>query len=206
MEEETLKFLERHNISQKEIIDAEGLSISDLRDHMKANNILFAYNTTECDYGHTIRTRKGHCIVCNTHTIAFLRRYLVTGHIYIAGSISKQLIKVGMSTVPIDKRLSALNSRKVGNTNDWVVIKSVKCDQANEHEFNIHGLLKKYRVDGDKYGDHESREIFRCSYEKANSILEEYFELNKITQITSTNHVYNTEKYAFRNLVNSKNI
>lgn len=206
MNEETKIFLEKHRILDREIIDAEGKSVSQLVDYMKAENKLFVFNTTLCNKGHTIRSRSGHCIVCNPATITFIRRSLETGHIYIAGSIAKEYIKVGMSTVSLDQRLTKLNARKVGNTNDWVIIKSVKCDFANIHEFAIQELLKKYRVEGEKYGDTESREIFRCSYEKTNSTMENYFEENQIHKIETKIYFYNTDKYAFRNLINPKNI
>lgn len=206
MDLETKLFLEKHKIIDREIIDAKGQTMYQLADLMKSENKLFAYNTTECSRGHRIRSRSGHCIVCNPAGITFSRRSLETGNVYIAGSIAKEYIKIGMTTVPLDQRFSRLNSRRVGNTNDWVVIKSVKCDYANMHEFAIQELLRKYRIDGDKYGDTESREIFKCSYEKANLTLENYFDENQIQRIENKKHLYNTEKYEFRNLINPKNI
>lgn len=206
MDTETKLFLEKHKITKREVIDAKGQTMYQLADLMKSENKLFAYNTTQCSKGHTIRSRSGHCIVCRPAGITFIRRSLETGNVYIAGSISKQYIKIGMTTVPLDHRFSRLNSRRVGNTNDWVLIKSIKCDFANMHEFAIQELLRKYRIEGDKYGDVESQEIFRCSYEKANSTLEKYFEENEIPIIEKKTHLYNPEKYAFRNLINPRNI
>ena len=193
MNEETQKFLEKHKITQGEVFDAQGKSISELKEWMKLQNILFAYNTNECPSGHTIRARSGHCIECNTATIAFAKRSVETGNVYLAGSISKEFIKIGMSTEQLDKRIGKLNSKRVGNTDDWVVIKSVKCDFANQHELAIHALMRKYKVDGEKYGDIESKELFRCSFEKANSVLKEYFEINNITIIESKMYLYNAE-------------
>lgn len=206
MNQQTKLFLEKHKISEREVIDAKGETIYQLADLMKSENKLFAYNTTQCLEGHTIRSRSGHCIVCRPAGITFIRRSLETGNIYIAGSIAKEYIKIGMSTVPLDQRFSRLNSRRIGNTNDWVLIKSIKCDFANMHEFALHELLKKYKIDGDKFGFVESQEIFRCSYEKARSTMEKYFEENQIPIIETKTHLYNPEKYAFRNLINPKNI
>ncbi|MFS4469959.1 GIY-YIG nuclease family protein [Chryseobacterium sp. T20] len=206
MNQKTKDFFEKHKILEREIIDAKGQTMYQLKDFMKSQNKLFAYNTTACNQGHTIKDRNGHCIVCKTASITFLRRSLATGNIYIAGSIAKEYIKIGMSTVPLDQRFTRLNSRRVGNTNDWVLIKSIKCDFVNKHELAIHKLLKKYKIDGDKYGDTESTEIFRCSYEKANATLEQYFEENNIEKIETKTFLYNPEKYSFRNLINSNNM
>src|SRR5690606_25909001 len=100
MDAETKLFLEKHKITDREIIDAKGQTMYQLADFMISENKLFAYNTTECSEGHTIRSRSGHCIVCRTAGITFIRRSLETGNVYIAGSIAKQYIKVGMTTVP----------------------------------------------------------------------------------------------------------
>jgi hypothetical protein len=207
MTKDLLEFIEYHKIDKNDIMDAKGLSISEIRDEMKKNDFLFAYNTTPCgNAGHTIRDRHDHCIACNTAHIAFMKRTKETGYIYIAGSIIKNFIKIGMTTENIEKRIGKLNSRKVGNTNDWVVIKAIKCDCANMVELGIHKELEKYKVEGDFYdGDIESSEVFRCKYEKANEIVENYFANNNIIKKEQKTFLSNTDKYnSFRNLANPK--
>jgi len=197
------KFLDYHKISKNEIIDANGENVHQLHDYMKNNNTLFAYNTTPCQYGHSLKNRNGGCIVCNTASISFLRRSMATGHIYIAGSIIRGYIKIGMSTVPLDHRLSRLNSKRIGNTNDWVLIRSIKCHFANKHELAIHQLLKKYNVEGSLYdGGTESKELFRCSFIKANTTIVEYLSDNNIEVLSSNTYLYNVDNYNFKNLVN----
>ena len=198
-------FIQHHKIDLADIIDADGLSISVIRNKMKENDILFAYNTTPCNNGgHTIRDRQSHCIVCNTVNIAFMKRTKATGFIYIAGSIFKNYIKIGMTTEDVNKRIIKLNSRGVGKTYDWVVIKAIKCDYANKVELGIHKELEKYKVKSDLYDyKQESSEIFRCKYEKANEILEKYLEENKVVKKEQKNYLINPEKYNnFKNLVN----
>lgn len=207
MEKKLLEFIEYHKIDKYDIIDANGQSISDIKDDMKKNDILFAYNTTPCgNAGHTIRDRHSHCIVCNTAHIAFMKRTKETGYVYVAGSIIKNYIKVGMTTEDPEKRIGKLNSRKVGNTNDWVVIKAVKCDYANQVEIGIQQQLLKYKVDGDIYdGDTESSEIYRCKYDKANDIFESYLEEKEVIRKDNKSYLVNPEKYNnFRNLANPK--
>jgi len=116
------------------------------------------------------------------------------------------MTKVGTSTELIEKRIAKLNSRGVGSTNDWVVVYTSKCHRANDFEFKTHEKLKKYRVKGDKYGDVESREIFRCGYPKALEALNQVLEENDVTILESKQHVRDTEKFNFRNLINSDNV
>ena len=205
MNKELLEFIEYHKIDKNDIIDANGQSISDIKDEMKRNDILFAYNTTPCSKaGHTIRDRQSHCIVYNTINIAFMKRTKETGYVYIAGSIAKKFIKIGMTTEDPEKRIKKLNSRKVGNTNDWIVIKAIKCDYANKVENGIHQQLLRYKVDGDFYSEGiESSEIYRCKYDKANEILENYFKNNGIISKERKSYLVRTENYNnFRNLAN----
>jgi len=206
MEKELLDFIEYHKIDLKDLFNAKGLSVSCVKDEMKQKDFLFAFNTTPCQFGHTIRDRNSHCIVCDTSNISFMKRSRHTGFLYIAGSIIKNYIKIGMTTEAIDKRLAKLNSKKVGNTNDWVVLKMIKCHKVNSIEFEIHKELERYKVEGEIYGDNiESSEIFRCKYEKANEIIEYYFLKNNIVKLEQKTFVNNTEKYNnFRNIVNPK--
>lgn len=207
MEKDLLEFIEYHKIDKNDIIDANGQRISDIKDEMKKNDILFAYNTTACgNAGHTIRDRHSHCIVCNTAHIAYMKRTKETGYVYIAGSIIKNYIKIGMTTEDPEKRIGKLNSRKVGNTNDWIVIKAVKCDYANQVEIGIQQQLLKFKVDGDIYDDKtESSEIYRCRYDKANETFEKYFEDKGVIRKENKSYLVNPEKYNnFRNLANPK--
>lgn len=207
MEIKLLEFIEYHKIDTNNIMDAKGRSISEIKEEMKKNDILFAYNTTACTKaGHTIRDRHSHCIVCDTAHIAFMKRTKETGYIYIAGSLVKNFIKVGMTTEEPEKRIGKLNSRKVGNTNDWVVIKAIKCDYSNLVEIAIQKDLRKYKVEGDLYDDSiESSEIFRCKYDKANEIVDKHFEDKKISKKEQKTYLVNPEKYnSFRNIANPK--
>lgn len=206
MEKVILDFFEYHKIDLKDVFDAKGLSVTDVKEEMKKHDFLFAYNTTPCQFGHKLRDRHSHCIVCKTSSISFMKRSRQTGYLYIAGSIIKSFIKIGMTTETIEKRILKLNSRKVGNTNDWVILKSIKCDKVNIIEFDIHKELEKYKVEGEIYGDGiESSEIFRCKYEKANEVIENYFSKNNIEKKEQKTFIQNTEKYNnFRNIVNLK--
>lgn len=202
MNQELLSFIEYHNLDIEDFYDASGRSAVSCYAEMKSQNKLFAFNTTACNAsGHTVRDRQGHCIVCNTAHIAFSLRTKLIAHIYIACSVNREITKVGMSTEIIETRLSKLNSRKVGNTNDWQMISSVKCSQANNIELQVHSLLVKYQVKGDLYGSTEAKELFRCSYQKAKDILDSVLQSNNVKLLESNNYIHNKEKFQFRNLI-----
>jgi len=171
---------------------------------MKSNEKLFAYNAVPCsNFGHRLRDRHNHCIVCHPANIAFSLRNKQIGFIYIACSSKREITKVGMTTELIKTRLLKLNSRNVGNTDDWEILSSIKCANASLIELSVQKELKKYQVKGDLYGETESKELFRCSFHKAKEIIDNFIIDNKLKIIEQKSYVQNKEKYKFRNLINS---
>ena len=201
MDKELQNFLTHHKLDIDDFFDAKGKIIKSIYAEMKSKEKLFAYNAVACqNSGHRLRDRHNHCIVCHPANIAFSLRNKKVGFIYIACSLKKEITKVGMTTELIKTRLSKLNSRKVGNTNDWEILYSIKCAKANSVELSLQKELIKYQVKGDFYGDTESKELFRCSYQKAKEIMDEFITHNKVKIIEQKSYVQNKEKYKFRNL------
>tara|TARA_A100000171_G_scaffold46743_1_gene51912 strand:+ start:470 stop:1084 length:615 start_codon:yes stop_codon:yes gene_type:complete len=204
MDQELIDFIEYHKLDSDDFYNANGRPVASCYSEMKSKEKLFAYNTTPCsNSGHTLRDRQGHCIVCNTANIAFSLRKKQIGFIYIACSIKKEISKVGMTTEQIKSRLSKLNSRQVGNTNDWEIVYSIKCPKANSVELLIHAELNRYQVKGDLYGNTESKELFRCSYHKVRELVDKVIAENNIKLIEKKSYITNTDKYRFRNLVSN---
>jgi len=202
MKQELLKFIESHQLDSDDFYDARGEPVASCYSEMKAMEKLFAYNTTPCSKaGHAIRDRQGHCIACNTAYIAFSLRKKQIGFIYIACSLRKEISKIGMTTELIKMRLSKLNSRQVGNTKDWEIVYSIKCAKANAVELLIHKELSRYQVKGSQYGGTETKEIFRCSYQKAKEQLDKILSESNFKIMEKKTHVVNTTKFEFRNLV-----
>src|SRR5690606_10077816 len=92
----------------------------------------------------------------------------------------KQFLKLGMTTEKIENRLQKLKSRQVGGTQDWEVLLTLKVDNTNLHEFNLHKILKDYKVNSSIYQGTESKELFRCSYYKVLEELKLYIINNNI--------------------------
>ncbi|MDM1350931.1 GIY-YIG nuclease family protein [Myroides marinus] len=193
----TDSFIKEHKIDEKLLFNANGLTVGKVKDQMKLEKKLFAFNTTPCKKGgHKLRDRYNHCIMCNTAYITFSKRTLEKGFIYIAGSLKLKMIKVGMTTEDLSVRLSKLNSRKVGGVNDWCLLQSYYVEKANRIELDIHKVLEKYQLSGSKNGtdDTESKELFCCSYLTAKKVADE-----KINE-EGKSHIIDKSAYNFKNL------
>ncbi|TRZ41665.1 GIY-YIG nuclease family protein [Robertkochia solimangrovi] len=200
MNKETEQFITEHNIPKELLFNAEGKPVSHVKDKMKQENQYFAYNTTECYQGHNFRSRSGHCVICDPAKITFTLRNVGIGRIYIACSFRTQQTKVGFTKEEIPTRMAKLNSRKVGQTDDWEVVKYYELLNGNKAELKIHKELEPYRVTGSTYGDTESRELFQCSYQKALEATEKIMKGMGIEPIKTKLLSHSLDKYNFRNL------
>ena len=67
MTTEEITFIKQQGLHEELFFDAKGQSINRIEEEMKSLGKVFAYNSIPCDqYGHTLRTRSGHCIQCDT--------------------------------------------------------------------------------------------------------------------------------------------
>ncbi|WP_272151046.1 GIY-YIG nuclease family protein [Tenacibaculum aiptasiae] len=187
----------------KYVFNAENLSKSEYRIIMKELNKMIAYNVTPCrQKGHTLRTRSGHCCQCDTAKIAFQKRNDSSGIVYIAGSLTGEIIKIGFSKA-IEVRAESLNRTKYAGFNDWKIIYALKSKNAGRIETISNSLLYKYAFSIDyKHDGHwqDSHETYHCAYSKAKKIVEKvYQEKNYNVKIEKNSQ---TIKYEFRNLKN----
>jgi hypothetical protein len=163
-------FLKRHKIAVSDVFDAFGLSKTEWYAAMVETGQGFAVRTNPCENGgHTLRTHSGHCIECNTASIAFYRRSRMAGYVYIAGSLSTKRVKVGMTT-DLKQREKFLNLYGYGEARDWEMLAYAKTARAGECEFTIHSKLAGYEVSATyvKAGKvYDCYEIFGCSLKVA---------------------------------------
>ena len=168
--EEQLRFFSSQNIPLSKVYDAKGLSAKKWKQDMRNLNMLVAIGVSPCKKnGHRVRTRAGHCAQCNTHALAFLKRFEEENYIYIAVSKRSGFLKIGV-TGDLEDRESALNQSGYGEISDWKITHSLYCDNAGEVEHRAHDLLSEYRVSRsfEKEGSLvDCREIFNCSRNKA---------------------------------------
>lgn len=184
--EEQLFFLKEHNIPLSKIFDAANQKREVYRKSMKALEKLIAINATPCSkYGHTIRTRNGHCCQCNTASIAYIKRHYADGYVYIVGSQEKKVLKVG-STNNIKNRVNSLNFENYASINDWELILYYKCNNMGLIETEAHNKLQKFQVEKTYIKNGRTQiayEIFDCNYDVCkialvnstkNNIIEKY--------------------------------
>jgi hypothetical protein len=165
--DEQKRFLIQQRISLSAIFDATGMRPNDYKAAMKAEEKFFAIGVTPCmSAGHTLRSRSGHCIQCDTSTIAFILRYYKDGYLYVFASPSLKMLKIGFSTDPTDRERT-VNSFAYGGASDWGKIAHLRCKNAAQAEFSVHEKLspflapQTYFANGRKT---DCREIFSCSY------------------------------------------
>ena len=96
-------------------------------------------------------------------------RYYNPGYVYIAGSLSERVLKIGV-TINIHRQQAYLRNRKYGGISDWVLLYYVYVDMGGKVEHDARHLLTKYRrvtwykKDG---SSQRGREIVKCSFGRA---------------------------------------
>lgn len=158
-------FLERQHVSLSSVFDATGLERSEYYKSMKLLDKELAMGVTACAKGgHRLRTRSGHCVQCNTASLAFQSRHSAVGFVYIAGSIALNVIKAGFSK-SVEDRIINLNTLGYGGADDWVCLYWVKTKNAGEIEFQTHSALEQYAAPKtyERYGcEVNCLETFSC--------------------------------------------
>jgi hypothetical protein len=174
-----LAFLNRHGIDESEVFDATGMTKSEYKIAMEADNYLVATGVTKCrKSGHVLRNRSGHCVVCNPAYLAFQNRYSDDGDLYVLYSPSKKLIKVGVAECS-ERRKNSANKQSYGDINDWKLKFSIRVSNSGYAEKLVHDELLGFRKKEYFLKDGKTvlaKEIFSCSVKHAvkiiNSILE----------------------------------
>jgi len=160
------RFLNEQRIPLSQVFDATGLSKAQRLPAMESLDKLFFYGGSPCKAeGHTLRSKAGHCIQCDTSRIAFQNRNSQSGYVYIAYSNHGVCAKVGVTCIGPKERVQFLATSGYANCSDWRLIKSVYFpNKAGAIEFKIHALLEEFqrRVVYDKQCgiEVECREVF----------------------------------------------
>lgn len=167
-------FLKTQRIPLSSVFDASGMRTAEYQSLMKAEGKSFAYGVTPCAKGgHTLRTRKGHCIECDHAKIAFMLRHDKRAYVYIAASHDGRLIKVG-SSGDVTDRAKKLSEYRYGGFEDWQILSTVATDAAGQVECEVHSRLASFSVDGHylRAGRRqECYELFRCDFSDARDAL-----------------------------------
>ena len=131
----------------------------------------------KCLYGHRLRTRSGHCIICDPRRIAFQKRDSGKGVVYIAKN--SYYCKVGMienkrktDNDLLEHREYQLNTEDgYGGMTGWKIVKSWSLDKnAGKVEREAQHLLQQNKIEKMYWYSGELRttnELFRCSLKNA---------------------------------------
>lgn len=189
-----IRFLEEHNISLKSVFDAKGLKKSEYSNLMKDLNKIVAFNVTPCSkFGHTLRTRAGHCCQCNPAYLEFQKRNDAEGIVYIAMSQIGKIVKIGF-TKSVDIRSESLNRTEYGGLNDWKIIYAIESKDAGKIENKICSELSEF-----------SHYIY-YEHDNHTQLASEIFNINSTQAIKILHEVCNVNNFKFKILVNKKNI
>lgn len=179
--EEELRFLHSHNLSEEDTFNALGMTQSVYYPIMKRTNKLIAYNTRPCKNGHTIRTRSGHCPMCNTAYLRFLQRSNEKGIVYIAVSKIGKLCKIGF-THDIQIREESLNRTNYAEYTDWNMKFGIKSEYAGKIEELVKSQLHQYSYQSEYYHDDKMQtatELLNCDYKKIRRTIMDICKENK---------------------------
>lgn len=168
-------FLKRYGITEDQVFDATGMSAGLYKRRMKGANFKVAKDVTPCkEYGHRLRTRHGHCAVCNPKNLNIIKRHHLKAYVYIAYSNMLDKVKVGFCT-SISERQKQLRTDKYANANDWKILGYVLVENAGKVESDAQRRLHTFRAKGIYEKNSESidaNEVFHCSIEVAINALQ----------------------------------
>lgn len=146
LSKDQLAFIKLHNIPLDRVFDATGFKTKEYQALMKENDCLVAYGVTPCtDKGHTLRTRHGHCAMCNPKYLAFIKRENTSGDVYVAISLKENLTKIG-SASDCKERIKNLNGQNYGNINDWKLVGYFHSDTMGADERKIQRLFTPNQI------------------------------------------------------------
>lgn len=123
--------------------------------------------------GHRLRSRRGHCVQCDTSKLGYQAHYAEERYVYIAGSRAARLIKIG-NCRDTAQRERQMRSERYGGVGDWDFVYSVRVKRAGAVEDAARARLSRYRVTGEYWKDNELQtgiELLRCSYSQAEAAL-----------------------------------
>lgn len=161
-------FLDKHGITVDMLFDARFTKPSVYGPSMRELNKFIAVNTTPCVRGgHTLRTRGGNCVQCNTAQLSYALAHVKRTVLYVAFSCEIDAVKIGtVDTLPnLPKRITNLNHRAYGGVTDWVLVFAYKCPPLGAHkaETYLHRFFKNKQYVATYWNCHESlcQEIFK---------------------------------------------
>jgi hypothetical protein len=162
-------WLAQHGLSLDDVYDGRWESQRQRRRGAKAAGKVLILGSPCRAAGHRLRTRSHHCVQCNTANLGFQNRYNSPGYVYIAGSYSGRVIKLGIAR-DIMQRESQLKSERHAGLDDWEVLFFITVGEAGRVENEASRRVKGRRVTAEYFKDgvlQTATEILEASYASA---------------------------------------
>jgi hypothetical protein len=140
-----ITFLANQHLNEDDLYDGRLESRSDYSINAKQLGKSVVIGSKCKLQGHRLRTRSGHCIQCHPSKIAYASRHSEAADLYIAGSYTSKILKVGL-TKNIPKREQSLINQSYGGLDDWQIICSIRIPNAGAVESQVHAALQKYKI------------------------------------------------------------
>lgn len=168
--DDELRWLAMHRMSPDDVYDGRGQSQWARRAGAKAAGKKLILSSVRCrGAGHRLRTRSHHCVQCNIANLGFQERYNSPGYVYIAGSKSGRVIKLGTAS-DITQRENQLKKERHAGFADWEVLFFIEVNEAGRIEYDASRRVVGTRIYKEYFKDGMSQtaiEIIECSFAAA---------------------------------------
>jgi hypothetical protein len=161
-----LNFLASHGLGPEDVFDARRLPQWYWFRQIDEAGKTVALGGRCRNAGHRLRTRRGHCVQCDPKKLAYQARHRAEQYVYIAGSLSAKLIKIG-TCIDTMQRENRLRAERYGGAGDWEMIFTVWVKNAGAVEQSAHSRLSHYCVARDYWKDGVRQtgiELLECSF------------------------------------------
>lgn len=156
-----------HRLAAKDVYDGRGEATHERAINARAagKSIVLA---TDCMRGHRLRTLHGHCVQCDPGKLSSEKRLSSAGYVYIAGSLSQELIKIGFAP-ELDKRGRRLPPEAYDGAPDWQLLYSANVDDAGRIDEVARRRLKAFRVPAEiiKGGAAQGVDLLKTTFSRA---------------------------------------
>jgi hypothetical protein len=189
------RFLGWYGLGADDVYDARGMRGWLWKKRIREENKTVALGTPCGNGRHRLRTRSGHCVQCDPKKLAFQARHSAEQYVYIAGSVSNELIKIG-TCKDVPQRERQIRAERYGGAGDWNVIFSVRVQDAGDVEsrarskLNGHVVVRPYWKDGI---EQQGVELLRSSFNRAREALTDAAQHYKVRDPWQAGFTYRYE-------------
>ena len=174
--DEELRFLRWHGLDQEDVFDGRYQSKEDRHEGAKSEGKFLVLSSVPCRAaGHRIRTRAGHCFQCDPLKLVYQIRHSKSGFVYVAGSLSGRVIKIGTAK-HIGQREGQLRAERYAGFADWIVLFSIQVGEAGRVEHDASARVPGRRVFNSYFKngvEQTAIEVLECPFSAAVEAIKE---------------------------------